>query len=201
MKRFLKTSALLLALILLLTGTALAADDTKPSAEGENGATVTLNGDTLSVSYPNSAITSGGQYMVWVLAPQTDGSYTPTNSTILYMDQATANDNGYLSFEKVYPSAIQNSAVFISGTGLNGLVKVGEIQTTSYALGDADGSGKIDSFDVVIVARVIASKSVTKNYTVAAADVNQDGKVNGQDLGLLAQYVAGNKTAFETASN
>jgi hypothetical protein len=200
MKRFLKTSALLLALVLLLTGTALAAGPSVTNVSTD--ATMQLNSDgTLSVSYTNSAITSGGQYMVWVLAPQTKGSYTPTNSTILYMDQATANDNGYLSFEKVYPSAIQNSAVFISGTGLNGLVKVGEIQTTSYALGDADGSGAIDSFDVVIVARVKAFKSVTRNYTPAAADVNKDGSVDAKDLVQLAQYVAGTRDAFETANS
>jgi hypothetical protein len=198
MKRFLKTSALLLALVLLLTGTALAA---VPSvANVSTNATMQLNGDgTLSVSY--QGVTSGEQYMVWVLAPQTNGSYTPTNSTILYMDQATADSNGSLSFDKVYPSAIQNSAVFISGKGLNGLVKVGEIQTTSYALGDADGSGAIDSFDVVIVARVKAFKSVTRNYTPAAADVNKDGSVDAKDLVQLAQYVAGTRDAFETSNS
>ena len=57
-----------------------------------------------------------------------------------------------------------------------------------YVPGDANGDGKVNGKDGVLLAQYLAEWDVTINTD--AADVNGDGKVNGKDGVLLAQYLA-----------
>lgn len=198
MRKHSRIAAALLAAVMLLTGSALAASGQGPSIETTaSGASVTLQGSStnqLTVTYTSSAIQQGGQYMIWVVQ-DSGGTYTPTASTVLYLNQVTATSSGKVSFENVYPSKMRDSAVFISGTGLSQWVQLAQI-SAGGAQGDVDCSGSIDVYDVILVARYNAGKTVPDSFDEDAADVNGDGKVNAKDLTLILQYVAKEITAF-----
>lgn len=52
-------------------------------------------------------------------------------------------------------------------------------------LGDVDGSGFVDGFDLAQVGRAFASIVGQPHYS-AAADLNQDAQVDGDDLAFVA---------------
>ncbi len=65
---------------------------------------------------------------------------------------------------------------------------------SNYLLGDIDGNKKIDNDDLLVLARYLnGSYSFNDPYLFAAADVNQDGNVNGNDHTFLAEVVSGSR--------
>jgi len=62
----------------------------------------------------------------------------------------------------------------------------GSAPTVLY--GDANGDGKIDAKDVILLRQYIAKYDVTLDLD--AADVNADGKIDAKDVILLRQYIA-----------
>jgi hypothetical protein len=200
MKRGIKLVAAALAVVVLLSSTVFAVGGQNPTITDQvTGAAVAFveNGyQKLSVSYTNAA--ANGLYLVMVVAADENGNAnTISADNILYIDQAQADASGKVTFSTVYPSQVTNSVVLLSGTGLSKPMTLAKI-SVPFTLGDVDGSGTVDVFDVITLARYVSGKTVTQAWSEEAADVNGDGTVNGNDLTLLAQYVAKLSTDFST---
>ena len=200
MKKCMKVFAMVLVLALALSMTAVAASPgDKPTITPTPGP-VTFTDDTckiMNVSFTNAAIQNGKDYMIWVIAADSDGNYIPTASSILYIGQATAAGTTF-TFNGVYPKEIADSAVMISGPGLmdidtadgskDGLYTLATIKIP-YTLGDVNDSGEVDINDLTRLARYMVDSTVEIN--MQAADVTRNGEVDINDLTRLARYMVG----------
>lgn len=204
-RKFGRMVALVLAIALMLSVTAVAAND--PVFEGTvEGATLTFTDDCtkLNVSYTNSVIQDGQYYMVWMVTPTVvEGTtyYTPTDGTIEYIGQGTASGTTF-TFEEVYPYSMGNAAVMISGPGLkaidtadgvqDGLYTLGYVKMP-YLLGDANEDTFIDASDALLILQYKAgTNGATLTATgMLAADVNVDHFIDATDALAILQYKAG----------
>ena len=187
MKHKVRRLALVLALALLLSTLALAADANAEIVPVEDPSiTLRFNANNLSMTLTKTGLTPGGMYLVLVLK----GTDTvPTESNILYINQTTADETGTVTFGNVYPSSIKDSTVYLSGTGLDGLTKMGEIDL-KVMLGDSDGNGTINIGDVTALLRFLSGRGDSE-INQAAADVDGNGEVNVGDATRLLRHLAG----------
>ena len=188
MKHKVRKLALVLALALLLSTLALAADANAEIIQVEDSSiSLQFNANNLSMTLTKTGLTSGGMYLVLVLM----GTDTvPTESNILYINQATADEKGTVTFDNVYPSSLVDSTVYLSGTGLDGLTKMGFIDL-QVMLGDVNEDGDINTIDVTRILRALAGALELSENEISAGDVNGDGKVNTIDVTRLLKYLAG----------
>ena len=187
MKHKVRKLALVLALALLLSTLALAADANAEIVPVEDPSiTLRFNANNLSMTLTKTGLTPGGMYLVLVLK----GTDTvPTESNILYINQTMADETGTVTFGNVYPSSIKDSTVYLSGTGLDGLTKMGEIDL-KVMLGDSDGNGTINIGDVTALLRFLSGRGDSE-INQAAADVDGNGEVNVGDATRLLRHLAG----------
>lgn len=189
MKHKVRKLALVLALALLLSTLALAADANAEIIQVEDSSiSLQFNANNLSMTLTKTGLTSGGMYLVLVLK----GTDTvPTESNILYINQATADGDGTVTFDNVYPSSLVDSTVYLSGTGLTGLTKMGFIDL-QVMLGDVNGDNIIDVGDAIVLLRYIAGlESEIGAEALAAADVNGDNIIDVGDAMELLRNIAG----------
>ena len=189
MKHKVRKLALVLALALLLSTLALAADANAEIIQVEDSSiSLQFNANNLSMTLTKTGLTSGGMYLVLVLKG-TDTA--PTESNILYTNQATADEKGTVTFDNVYPSSLVDSTVYLSGTGLDGLTKMGFIDL-QVMLGDVNGDNIIDVGDAIVLLRYIAGlESEIGAEALAAADVNGDNIIDVGDAMELLRNIAG----------
>ena len=189
MKHKVRKLALVLALALLLSTLALAADANAEIIQVEDSSiSLQFNANNLSMTLTKTGLTSGGMYLVLVLKG-TDTA--PTESNILYINQATADEKGTVTFDNVYPSSLVDSTVYLSGTGLDGLTKMGFIDL-QVMLGDVNGDNIIDVGDAIVLLRYIAGlESEIGAEALAAADVNGDNIIDVGDAMELLRNIAG----------
>ena len=64
----------------------------------------------------------------------------------------------------------------------------GTVTITKFTVGDANGDGKVNARDVVLMQRYLSGWSFE---IVGNADANGDGKVNARDVVLLQRYLSG----------
>lgn len=195
MKRRVRQLALLLAAVMLLSVTALAAD----TVEGEkaiitdiySGATATFdtsNSDIIHVTFTSNSLVDGSQYLI-LMIKGSESAYTITEDSILYIDQTEAA-NKTISFD-VYPSSIQDSVILI--TGVDGGPLVAAIVNAKYILGDVNGDGYIDATDALFVLRHAAriQGAELTGSVLSAADVNNDTYVDATDALFILRLRAG----------
>lgn len=187
MKHKVRRLALVLALALLLSTLALAAD--KATVTPANGAELGfVDSSQNNLRLTKTGLTPDGMYLVLVLKG-TDTA--PTESNILYINQATADGDGTVTFDNVYPSSLVDSTVYLSGTGLAGLTKMGFIDL-QVMLGDVNGDNIIDVGDAIVLLRYIAGlESEIGAEALAAADVNGDNIIDVGDAMELLRNIAG----------
>ena len=193
--------ALLLAAVMLLSVTALAAgDNDKATITDElTGATATFdtsNSDIINVTFTSPDLNEGGQYLILMIKGTSVGSNYPTitEDSILYIDQtaATGNIDGTATIEfDVYPSSIQDSVILI--TGVDGGPLVAAIVNAKYILGDVNGDGYIDATDALFVLRHAAriQGAELTGSVLSAADVNNDTYVDATDALFILRLRAG----------
>ena len=198
MKKILRLTALLLALVMCLGMTALAADpisnDTM-TVTGKDGSTVTFDSSDASkvnVTYTGSGIQNGEHYLVLVVKGE-QTSFEINEDTILYIDQATATADGSISFT-VYPSDVQDSVILIygtdvGGTGTNELIAA--IIEAKYIIGDVDADGYVTASDAAVILRVVAGMETLTDTQEAAANVDTDTQVTASDAAKILRVVAG----------
>lgn len=195
MKHGIRKLALVLVLALLLSTAALAAD--KATVTPESGVTLAFKDESQNNLTLTTQQTSNGMYLVLVLAGEEgdDGTpLVPTESNILYINQTTADSSGSVTFDNVYPSTIKDSTVYLSGTGLTGLTKMGSIDLL-VMLGDVDGSGTVSAFDATKVLQYCAHIAGV-DINTDAAKVNVGDQISAYNATLILQYVAHTITKF-----
>lgn len=206
MKKLMKILAAVLAMTLILSLTAFAAG-AKPTIDPTPGP-VTFTDETctvMNVSFTNAAIQDGKEYMVWVIAAtKVEGEtvYIPTEDSILYIGQAAASGTTF-TFNGVYPKAIQNGAVMISGPGMldidtadgskDGLYTLATINIP-YIVGDVDLDGDITAADAVMLNKHLAGGEQLTETNRLAADIDGDGDITAADAVRLNKYLAGGST-------
>ena len=201
MKKTARISALLLALSLLLSMTALAAAYTEnPSKSASvaplaDGCTVSFKNDNvLTLTYTNSAIQKGDQMVVLMLAcsdPE-NGSYSVTESSVLYIMQTVAAADGSVTFDNIYPSQMANAAIVISSNNKNVPVVRAAAVKGSYVLGDADGVDGVTVNDALTILLHLAGtlKEPLTGSRYLAADVDKVDGVTVNDALRILQYLA-----------
>lgn len=195
-KKLTRLTALLLALTLALSFTALAED-----AKTENdkatiknvltGATVTFDetvDEKILVTYTSEDLVPGSFYLVMMVSSDAQGNYGAiTKDNLTYIDQVTADESKSIRFT-VYPSKLTTSVILI--TSAEGTLKAAIVEA-KYILGDVDGSGAVNSGDVTYLLQYLAGYDVSSKFVAAAADVDKSGSVNSGDVTKLLQVLAG----------
>ena len=197
MKHGIRKLALVLVLALLLSTAALAAGATVEIKDVATGGSVAFHeGSTTQLTVTKSDAQEGGMYLVLVLAGKEDDGkpLVPTARNILYINQTTADSSGSVTFDNVYPSAVKDSTVYLSGTGLTGLTKMGFIDLL-VMLGDVDGSGTVSAFDATKVLQYCAHIAGV-DINTDAAKVNVGDQISAYNATLILQYVAHTITKF-----
>ena len=197
MKHGIRKLALVLVLALLLSTAALAAGATVEIKDVAAGGSVAFHeGSTTQLTVTKSDAQEGGMYLVLVLAGKEDDGtpLVPTARNILYINQTTVTGDGTVTFDNVYPSAIKDSTVYLSGTGLTGLTKMGFIDLL-VMLGDVDGSGTVSAFDATKVLQYCAHIAGV-DINTDAAKVNVGDQISAYNATLILQYVAHTITKF-----
>ena len=200
MKKTARMFALLLALSLLLSMTALAATYTENSAKSASVASLAdgckvsfKTDDILTLTYTNSAIQKGDQMVVLMLASSDpeNGSYSVTESSVLYIMQTVAAEAGSVTFDNIYPSQMANAAIVISSNNKEVPVVRAAAVKGAYKLGDVDGDNKITTVDSLKVLRYIVDKNQypLTGTSLLAADTDKDGKITTVDSLKILRYI------------
>lgn len=198
MKKRIAGGCLTLALMLLLTGTAFAAGTEVAAgdietAKGVKTVTANLSADGKYINLTVDGLTGGQQYLVLMVSGTVAdaGQAQITQSTIRYIDQAQADNNGSVSFQ-VYPSSMQSGTILLSGSDLP-LSVAAAVKTPSYKIGDVNGDNVIDLRDATVLSRYLAGWNGYKEQITSdvAADINRDNAINLLDSTILSRYLAG----------
>ncbi|MBQ1270318.1 MAG: dockerin type I repeat-containing protein [Clostridia bacterium] len=193
MRKCLRTLAIAVALVLALGVTAFASETDPIVTPADSNTTAAFDSKFVkleSLTYKNDAIVAGGQYMVFVVTANAEGEYIPTESSILYINQAQASADGEITFSNVYPKTVTDSAVMISGTGLAAPVVVATIDVP-YLKGDVSLDGTVDSWDATLVLRHDAGLTELDAAQINVADVSGDGIADSWDATLILRFDAG----------
>ena len=219
MKKLLRPLAILLALVLMLSMTVVAADGDPTVTEkseylgadqvrdtADDIVTAKFNGtnefESLTVTYKVGAANVGMTYLCWLLAMDAEGKLIPpTESNVgdVVLDLkdanavATADSNGLVTFSNVIPKtdSIVSCAIAISGMNGMELVKVGEIKVP-YIPGDVDMSGTVDVGDATMLLRYLAGLvDDLSTINLKAADTDGSGSVDVGDGTTLLRTLAG----------
>ena len=115
MKKIWKYAILLVALSALLCMSAFAADGlTVTNISGT--ASVNANEESFTATYNAGEAAAGSQYLIIMLAgTETTTMPDPTDGNILYVNQDAAGEDGVVKFETVYPMALEDSVIWLTG--------------------------------------------------------------------------------------
>lgn len=139
------------------------------------------DGEKFEVSYTGA---TSGQYLILMVAEGTDGAYTITDDSIMYVNQDAATSSG-VSFT-VYPKEMTNAKIMLGG-GTSGPVVLGELKmpapdvtvnvvgssNTAETTISADGTTLTVENDQACV--VVYTTDGGETYEVLEATKNDDG--------------------------
>lgn len=205
MKKWFACGFLVLALSLVMSTAALAAEDGIQSATS-TVVSVTLTADAsdpdkLNVAYSGAAANS--EYVVF--ATSGAAGDLPTESNLVYIDQKTASSSG-VSFI-VYPKTLSNGTYQVwlssnagSGVGAAKAQNVGSFvyhtSKPAVTLGDVNGDGEIDSGDAVLALQYAVGNAQLDATQVLAADVDGYDGIDSGDAVCILQFAVGNIAKF-----
>lgn len=130
------------------------------------------------------------------------GELSGTNVSQLMSELEWYIDVNYAQIDKVDASAYRIEVLDMMGapmdigapvtTGcivrlMNGYDVLDQLYTVIY--GDIDGDGRIDSFDQLVLEDHLVNGTELTPAAAEAADVNNDGRVDGDDIEYLAQLI------------
>ena len=194
MKKFFRTTAMMLALSMMLGISAMAAPTVNKVDAGATPVDVQDN-KIGSVTYENDKIVAGGQYMIFVSTGN-----VPTQENLLYINQADTKTDGVVTFNNVYPKLMKTSKVLVSGTGLGGLQHILDLITRLF--GDVDDNGMHTAYDALQIQRFAAGlESLITNETLTEwlnyVDVDGNGVITAYDALQIQRAAAGLDSALD----
>lgn len=174
--------------------TAAGAEITATTQGGHTG----YYADAVRFGVSGADLTAGVQYLLLVI--QGAKGTLPTESSIVYMDQAAANADQSITFN-AYPSRFVGGhyCVYLVGTGksFDAASPAAEFDYyQSYTLGDVNDDGTINVVDALRVLRHAANIIELDDTAKMAADVNGDNNVNVVDALRILRYAAQIITEF-----
>lgn len=118
-----KVLSVLLVLVAVMSMTAFAAETYTPGGDG-----------TYSIGYTEGI--NGSYYALLVVEGVYEEGATPTISedTVLYIDQATADANGDVTFDGWIPKNEEPATVYLGGTGLETPVLLGYLGSNTFVV-------------------------------------------------------------------
>lgn len=204
MKRILRPAVFGMVLAALLSVSAFAMNETKDGQHPLDGEIVSYSStgevkvrgnDNEKFSVTASGVTSGEQYLLLVLKEDNGAFSAPTESNIIYIDQAAA-DGTSITFDNVFPTLMNMNTqyeVHVVGTGkdYNSSKSTFSYDYVTYIRGDADGDRDIYANDAMLILQYSVSIIDDTKLNTAAADVDGDGHVYANDAMLVLQRSVG----------
>ena len=99
----------------------------------------------------------------------------PDDATDMYVYVETAED--------IMNFYIDEAIGAVAGTVITGPTEI------NFMLGDLDFNGTINSIDLTLAKRGLLQETFESDAARAAADVNQDGRVDSNDIALISRYI------------
>ena len=171
-------------------------------------AAVTKPGDIAAATEKVTVVVTGMQQdeEVAIMVYDKNDNYTsPADvaaANILYIDQAPAtvldSGDGGTTYGVTFEFYLKDGASDATKTVAIGSANASAVtyetfdikKVASYTPGDVNVDGKINSRDVVMLSRYVATGYDIVLTIQNAADVNGDGKINSRDVVMLSRYVA-----------
>lgn len=171
-------------------------------------AAVTKPGDIAAATEKVTVVVTGMQQdeEVAIMVYDKNDNYTsPADvaaADILYIDQAPAtvldSGEGATTYGVTFEFYLKDGASDATKTVAIGSANASAVtyetfdikKVASYTPGDVNVDGKINSRDVVMLSRYVATGYDIVLTIQNAADVNGDGKINSRDVVMLSRYVA-----------
>ena len=121
-------------------------------------------------------------------------------------EKSDDNKNDETTINNEYAKVIDNILIITPKSNLNnissaeakgdlqtgGTIKIKDNTYTVAMLGDANGDGKINSADLLIIVKYLKGNNELNNSEEKASDVNIDEKINSADLLTIVKYLKGN---------
>ena len=163
MKKIWKYAILLVALSALLCMSAFAADGLEVNNFVEDAVAAVDGKEYFTATYTGQ---KDAQYLIIMLAGTETGSMPdPTKTKILYVNQAQAGEDGVVNFETVYPMALEDSVIWLTGGPA-------PVALASIDVPEPVGvtvSGTVTSFGKTTNAVTITLSNNVSTYTTTAA--------------------------------
>lgn len=180
---------------LTLTPQTAASEDITASTQGGHEG---YYADAVRFGVSGADLTAGVQYLLLVI--QGAKGTLPTESSIVYMDQEAADEEGKITFN-AYPNRFADGhyCVYLVGTGktFDAASPAAEFDYYQpYTLGDCDGVEGIDVRDVAAVLNHIVGNHLLEGNLYMAADVTKDTHVDINDVAMLLNYIVKNITSL-----
>lgn len=155
-----KVLSVLLVLVAVMSMTAFAAETYTPGGDG-----------TYSIGYTEGI--NGSYYALLVVEGVYEEGATPTISedTVLYIDQATADANGDVTFDGWIPKNEEPATVYLGGTGLETPVLLGYLGSNTFVVSGTVTTDSGTTYEATVTLtdaenNVFTATSVSGAYTV-----------------------------------
>lgn len=188
-----KKALLLLAATVLLTFSAVCVSASEP-------ADYTPEKDKYTIIFNVGDENATGMYgMVAILGADENAIIDAANlENIYYIDQASADLDGNITFKEFAPKGVAPSAddyvectVYIGGPGYDTAEKIGYLrkgEAITFLLGDIDGSGEVDIDDAILLFQHSVLPDFYPIDYAGNVDFDKSGEIDIDDAILLFQY-------------
>ncbi len=133
---------------------------------------------------------AGTVQLVYVNAALMPKNASETLFTVNFTVKADATLGSTGSFTVSSEGAYSTAAQLVTGTGVTDKTFTVTVQESTGLLGDVNGDGEIDIFDVMAALRHSAQVVTLTGNEYIRADVNKDGTVDIFDVMRILRYVA-----------
>lgn len=186
-----------MALSVVMSASAFAADITSAVTFNKDAGTVTVDTTNADVA----ALTEG-QYTILIFESTADETNL-TADDIMYINQDAKSGIATTFAGMGMKNGLQDNKTYVLKMGGENVAASGilraefEIKNGQVVmLGDVTGDGQIQADDSGAILNHVVSLAILEGDALAAADVTKDGAVQADDAGAILNYVVGLITEF-----